>query len=49
MTPTDRQCSLLHEHADVHICPEHISMINFVQVMLKLNPLASEPPGVYYK
>ena len=60
MTPTDRQCSLSHEHADVHIiCSEqlrlhiyiyiYISMVNFDQVMLKLYPLASQPPDVYYK
>ena len=55
MTPTDRQCSLSHEeaYADLHISPEqlqlHISLVNFVQVMLKLYPLSSQPPNVYYK
>ena len=55
MTPTDRQWSLSHEHADVHICTEqsqlyiYISIVNFAQVILKLYPLASQPPDVYYK
>ena len=55
MRPTDRQCSLSHEHADVHICPErlqlhtYISMLNFAQIMLKLYALAFQPSDVYYK
>ena len=56
MTPTDRQCSLSHENADVQIiCSEqlqlhiYISRVSFDQVMFKLYPLASQPPDVYYK
>ena len=37
----------------MHICPEQLyliaSMVNFVQVMLKLYPLASQPLDVYDK
>ena len=56
MTPTDRQCSLSHEHADVRIIFSeqlqwhiYISRVNFDQVLLKLYPLASQLPDVYYK
>ena len=57
MTPTDRQCSLSHEHANVHICSEqlrlhiyiYISMVNVAQVMFKLYPLASQSLDLYYK
>ena len=26
MTPADRECSLSHEHADVHICSEQLQL-----------------------